>query len=102
MSKMSRKPYRRHMTSAHNAVRDRAFEAAIGKSIAVSKAANLHRLQSRRGNIPPRKNSGYLANRARPRISDSHIESSTPAAAAIPSEELLPSLAQYCLTERMA
>jgi hypothetical protein len=29
------------------------------------------------------------------------MESSTPAAAAIPSEELLPSLAQYCLTERM-
>jgi hypothetical protein len=29
------------------------------------------------------------------------MESSTPAAAAIPSEELLPSLTQYCLTERM-
>jgi hypothetical protein len=29
------------------------------------------------------------------------MESFTPAAAAIPSEEHLPSLAQYCLTERM-
>jgi hypothetical protein len=29
------------------------------------------------------------------------MESSTPAAAAIPNKELIPSLAQYCLTERM-
>jgi hypothetical protein len=100
-SKMSRKPYRRHTKSAHNRVRDRAFEAAISKSIAVSKAANLPRLGYSRGKIPPRKSSVHLANGSRRRMSHVHMESSTPAAAAIPSEELLSSLAQYCLTERM-
>jgi hypothetical protein len=40
-SKMSRKHYRRHTKSAHNTVRDWAFETAISKSIAGSKATNL-------------------------------------------------------------
>jgi hypothetical protein len=45
---------------------------------------------------------GTLGKRTGPKFQQGPMESSTPAAPAIPHEELLPQLLQYCLSERMA
>jgi hypothetical protein len=73
----------------------------MSKSIALSKGTNLLCCGHSRGKISPPNNSRPLVNELRLKNSPGHMEPSTSAAEAIPHEELLPPLAQYCLTEQM-
>jgi hypothetical protein len=98
---MSNKPYRPQTKSSDNAVCEGDFDTFMGKLFIAFECANIVWFKSSNASISSRKELIRFASGRPLKIPQGRMVSSTPAALAIPHEELLPQLQQYCFNNRM-